>query len=190
MAKNFEIVCPCCEASLVVDRVSGEVLLHKAKEKRTGGSLESMVAGLDAQNAREMVGVLTGDFSLPFADVIDKKAAACHVQCLRHPHDCALARDAGGETSEPGDPRSGRRRLRRHHPDFDFFEASRRRRRDEAAHPYACARRHHRALRISYARREESVREADRSERNWTWARGQSAQWNGRGRSAERHPAE
>jgi len=51
MAKNFEIVCPCCEASLVVDRVSGEVLLHKAKEKRTGGSLESMVAGLDAQKS-------------------------------------------------------------------------------------------------------------------------------------------
>jgi len=51
MAKNFEIVCPCCEATIVVDRLSGEVLLHKAKEKRTGGSLESMVAGLDAQKS-------------------------------------------------------------------------------------------------------------------------------------------
>ena len=84
------------------------------------------LAGLDAKNAREMQGVLTGDFSLSFADLIDKKTAACHVQCLRHPHDCAAARDAvtGGETSEPGDPRNGRRRLRRHHPDLDFFEAS------------------------------------------------------------------
>ena len=51
MAKNFEILCPCCEATIVVDRLSGEVLLHKAKERRAGGSLESMVAGLDAQKS-------------------------------------------------------------------------------------------------------------------------------------------
>jgi hypothetical protein len=49
--KNFEITCPCCEATLVVDRLSGEVLLHKAKEVRTGGSLESMVAGLESQKS-------------------------------------------------------------------------------------------------------------------------------------------
>ena len=50
--KNFEITCPCCEATLVVDRVSGEVLLHKAKEVRAGGgSLESMVAGLESQKS-------------------------------------------------------------------------------------------------------------------------------------------
>ena len=51
MAKNFEIVCPCCEASIVVDRISGEVLLHKAKERKAGGSLESMVAGLESQKS-------------------------------------------------------------------------------------------------------------------------------------------
>ena len=51
MAKNFEIQCPCCEATIVVDRVSGEVLLHKAKEVRTTGSLESMVAGLETQKS-------------------------------------------------------------------------------------------------------------------------------------------
>ncbi|HEX7154179.1 MAG TPA: 2-nitropropane dioxygenase [Thermoanaerobaculia bacterium] len=50
MAKNFEIVCPCCEATLVIDRLSGEVLLHKAKDRpRASGSLESMVAGLESQ---------------------------------------------------------------------------------------------------------------------------------------------
>jgi hypothetical protein len=49
--KNFEITCPCCEATIVVDRVSGEVLLHKAKEVRTAGSLESMVAGLETQKS-------------------------------------------------------------------------------------------------------------------------------------------
>ena len=51
MSKNFEILCPCCSATLVVDRISGEVLLHKAKETRTTGSLESMVAGLEAQKS-------------------------------------------------------------------------------------------------------------------------------------------
>ena len=51
MAKNFEIVCPCCEATIVVDRLSGEVLLHKPKERKAGGSLESMVAGLESQKS-------------------------------------------------------------------------------------------------------------------------------------------
>ena len=49
--KNFEITCPCCQATLVVDRLSGEVLLHKAKEVRVAGSLESMVAGLETQKS-------------------------------------------------------------------------------------------------------------------------------------------
>ena len=51
MAKNFEIICPCCEASIVIDRISGQVLLHKAKERKSGGSLESMVAGLESQKS-------------------------------------------------------------------------------------------------------------------------------------------
>ena len=51
MSKNFEILCPCCSATLVIDRVSGEVLLHKAKETRVSGSLESMVAGLESQKS-------------------------------------------------------------------------------------------------------------------------------------------
>ena len=51
MAINFEVTCPCCDATLIIDRTSGEVLLHKAKERRTGGSLESMVAGLESQKS-------------------------------------------------------------------------------------------------------------------------------------------
>ena len=51
MAKNFEILCPCCEALIVVDRISGEVLLHKAKERKASGSLDSMVAGLETQKS-------------------------------------------------------------------------------------------------------------------------------------------
>jgi hypothetical protein len=49
---NLEITCPCCEASLVIDRLSGEVLVHKAKETRgPGGSLDAMVAGLESQKS-------------------------------------------------------------------------------------------------------------------------------------------
>lgn len=51
MAENFEINCPCCEATIVVDRISGEVLLHRAKERKVSGSLESMVAGLETQKS-------------------------------------------------------------------------------------------------------------------------------------------
>jgi hypothetical protein len=51
MAKNFEITCPCCEALIVIDRISGEVLLHKAKERKATGSLDSMVAGLETQKS-------------------------------------------------------------------------------------------------------------------------------------------
>ena len=52
MAENFEINCPCCDALLVVDRLSGEILLHKAKEtKGPGGSLESMVQSLETQKS-------------------------------------------------------------------------------------------------------------------------------------------
>ena len=48
---NLEITCPCCEATIVVDSVSGEVLLHKAKEKHNSQSLESMVSNLEAQKS-------------------------------------------------------------------------------------------------------------------------------------------
>jgi len=48
---NFEITCPCCQSTIVIDRLSGEVLLHKAKEVKVTGSLESMVAGLETQKS-------------------------------------------------------------------------------------------------------------------------------------------
>lgn len=49
MADNIEILCPCCESTIVIDRVTGDVLLHKVKQTRATGSLESMVSGLEAQ---------------------------------------------------------------------------------------------------------------------------------------------
>ncbi len=52
MSKNFEIFCPCCEATLVIDRLSGEVLLHKAKVSKAGNaSLEAMVSKLEEQKS-------------------------------------------------------------------------------------------------------------------------------------------
>jgi len=51
MAKNFEINCPCCEATIVIDRISGEVLLHKPKETRSKQSLEAMVTNLETQKS-------------------------------------------------------------------------------------------------------------------------------------------
>lgn len=47
--KNFEITCPCCESTIVVDRITGDVLLHKAKETKVRGTLDSMVSNLEAQ---------------------------------------------------------------------------------------------------------------------------------------------
>ena len=38
--KNFEITCPCCQATIIVDRLNGEVLLHKAKETRGPGGCQ------------------------------------------------------------------------------------------------------------------------------------------------------
>jgi hypothetical protein len=49
--KNIEIACPSCESLIVIDRVTGEILLHKAKEVKSGLSLEAMVAGLDRQKS-------------------------------------------------------------------------------------------------------------------------------------------
>jgi predicted nucleotide-binding protein (sugar kinase/HSP70/actin superfamily) len=51
MAANLEITCPCCDSLIVVDRITGEVLFHKEKEKKITGSLESMVSNLETQKS-------------------------------------------------------------------------------------------------------------------------------------------
>ncbi len=51
MAANLEITCPCCESLIVIDRITGEVLFHKEKEKKITGSLESMVSNLETQKS-------------------------------------------------------------------------------------------------------------------------------------------
>jgi len=51
MADNFEIDCPACEARIVIDRETGEVLWHKAREKKAGGSLEEMMVKMTEQKS-------------------------------------------------------------------------------------------------------------------------------------------
>ncbi len=51
MSESLEIKCPCCEATIVVDRDSGEVLFHKAMEKKFSRSLEEMVSDIDRQKS-------------------------------------------------------------------------------------------------------------------------------------------
>jgi predicted nucleotide-binding protein (sugar kinase/HSP70/actin superfamily) len=48
---NFEITCPCCEATIIVDRLSGDVLLHKEKPGKSGRSFEQMVSDLAASKS-------------------------------------------------------------------------------------------------------------------------------------------
>lgn len=52
MDDQLELTCPCCDAALVVDRVTGQILWHKAREQKASGkSLEEMVKTLESQKA-------------------------------------------------------------------------------------------------------------------------------------------
>jgi len=52
---RFTIVCPCCEATLIVDSETGSVLSHEEKHKQLG-SFEDMVKDLDRQKqTREQI---------------------------------------------------------------------------------------------------------------------------------------
>jgi len=45
---RFTIICPCCEATLIVDSQTGALLTHEEKQKPLA-SFEEMVKGLDKQ---------------------------------------------------------------------------------------------------------------------------------------------
>ena len=49
MADSLEISCPDCDALIVVDRESGEILLHKPGEKKSSKTFEEMVSDIDRQ---------------------------------------------------------------------------------------------------------------------------------------------
>lgn len=47
----FEIDCPCCSAKLIVDRASGEVLLHEKPAATKKRDLLAMMNDLDSQKS-------------------------------------------------------------------------------------------------------------------------------------------
>ncbi len=46
--EKFSIICPCCEASLVIDAKTGAILSHEEK-KKVLGSFEDLQGALDKQ---------------------------------------------------------------------------------------------------------------------------------------------
>lgn len=51
MSDKIEIDCPACEAQIVIDRETGEVLWHKAKVRKTTGSFEDMVSRMQSEKS-------------------------------------------------------------------------------------------------------------------------------------------
>ena len=54
-SNRFTIICPCCEATVIVDAVTGAILSHEEKQKVLG-SFEDMRKDLDRQKqTREQI---------------------------------------------------------------------------------------------------------------------------------------
>ena len=51
-SKKLDVICPCCESKLQVDKKTGEVIWEEKKEKPTP-SLTDMVKDLDAQKKEQ-----------------------------------------------------------------------------------------------------------------------------------------
>ena len=51
--QKLKVICPCCDAQLLIDQATGEILWHEAKESGTKAkgpsSLSDMIANLDRQ---------------------------------------------------------------------------------------------------------------------------------------------
>jgi len=54
-SNRFTIICPCCEATVIIDAVTGAILSHEEKQ-RVLGSFEDMKKDLDKQKqTREQI---------------------------------------------------------------------------------------------------------------------------------------
>ncbi|MFN2441205.1 MAG: 2-nitropropane dioxygenase [Thermoanaerobaculia bacterium] len=49
MSENIEILCPDCDSTIVIDRDTGQILWHKAKEKSQKHNFDSMLSELKSQ---------------------------------------------------------------------------------------------------------------------------------------------
>lgn len=54
MGRSFHVTCPDCGGQITVDAATGEILYHKAPQRRPGGgrSFEDLMRGLDAEKVR------------------------------------------------------------------------------------------------------------------------------------------
>lgn len=54
-SNRFTLICPCCEATIIVDAVTGAIISHEEKQKALG-SFEDMARNLDkAKQTREQI---------------------------------------------------------------------------------------------------------------------------------------
>jgi hypothetical protein len=52
MAEKFEIQCPCCQATIVIEAATGNILWHKEKQSKvTGSSIEAMLSEMEAKKS-------------------------------------------------------------------------------------------------------------------------------------------
>ena len=49
MPEKFEVYCPCCNAMLVIDPVTEQIVFHQEKTAKSRLSFEAMVSDLDAK---------------------------------------------------------------------------------------------------------------------------------------------
>jgi hypothetical protein len=50
MSDKLEIICPCCDATILVDRATGVIISHEAKkDPKTAGSIAEIMQGLAAK---------------------------------------------------------------------------------------------------------------------------------------------
>jgi hypothetical protein len=49
-ASSFEVICPCCEATIVIDRATGAVMHHRERtDPHKAGSISEILGNLDAR---------------------------------------------------------------------------------------------------------------------------------------------
>ena len=49
--QNIEVTCPDCQATIVIDRVTGVILLHKPKETSGTHSIDSLMSQMSAKKS-------------------------------------------------------------------------------------------------------------------------------------------
>lgn len=52
MADKFEIQCPCCQATIVIEAATGNILWHKERQSKVAGSsIEQMLSDMESKKS-------------------------------------------------------------------------------------------------------------------------------------------